>query len=53
MENKLLAGGKNIVDRTDAQEKEIQRRRQEILDQKVLCTYWRISYLYMLLFLET
>ena len=35
MENKLLAGGKNIVDRTDAQEKEIQRRRQEMLEQKV------------------
>ncbi|KAL5471016.1 hypothetical protein EMCRGX_G029088 [Ephydatia muelleri] len=34
MENKLLAGGKNIVDRTDAQEKEIQKRRQEILEQK-------------------
>ena len=34
MENELLAGGKNIVDRTDEQKKILEKQRQEMIEQK-------------------
>ena len=34
MESKLLAGGKNIVDRTDQQKKILEKQRQEMIEQK-------------------
>ena len=36
MESKLLVGGKSIVDKTTEQERDLERRRQEIADQKVV-----------------
>ena len=35
MESKLLTGGKNIVDHTNEQQRELEQRRREIADQKV------------------
>lgn len=35
MESKLLAGGKNIIDRTDEQKRVLEKRRQEMIEQKV------------------
>ncbi len=35
MESKLLAGGKNIIDKTDEQQKALERQRQEMIEQKV------------------
>jgi kinesin family protein 3/17 len=34
MESKLLAGGENIFDKTNEQERELERQRQEMIDQK-------------------
>lgn len=39
MESKLLAGGKNIIDRTDEQQKALERQRQEMIEQKVQIQY--------------
>ena len=35
MESKLLAGGKNIVDRSDQAKKELETKRQEVIEQQV------------------
>lgn len=35
MESKLLVGGKNIVDHTNEQQRALEQRRQEILEQAV------------------
>lgn len=35
MESKLLVGGKTILDKTTEQEKALEQRRKEILEQKV------------------
>ena len=35
MESKLLAGGLNIFDRTNEQERELQQQRQKMIEQKV------------------
>lgn len=35
MESKLLAGGKNIVDRTDDAKRALDKKRQEVIEQKV------------------
>ena len=40
MESKLLAGGKNIVDRTDEQKKILEKQRQEMIEQKVRIKGW-------------
>ncbi|CAG0885983.1 unnamed protein product [Cyprideis torosa] len=34
LESKLLCGGKNIVDRTNAQERALQKRREELMEEK-------------------
>lgn len=34
MESKLLSGGKNIIDHTNEQQRALEQRRQEIIDQK-------------------
>ena len=36
MESKLLAGGLNIFDRTNEQERELEQQRQKMIEQKVL-----------------
>ena len=36
MESKLLCGGKNIIDHTNEQQKALEKRRQEIAEQKVI-----------------
>ena len=36
MESKLLVGGKSIIDKTTEQEKALEQRRKEILEQKVV-----------------
>ena len=35
MESKLLAGGQNIFDKTNEQEKELEKRRKAMIEQKV------------------
>lgn len=35
MESKLLRGGKNIIDHTNEQQRALQLRTQELMDQKV------------------
>lgn len=35
MESKLLCGGKNIIDHTNEQQRALQQRTQELMDQKV------------------
>ena len=35
MESKLLSGGKNIADRTNKQQRQLERSRQKIIEQKV------------------
>ena len=35
MESKLLAGGLNIFDKTNEQERELERQRQQMIEQKV------------------
>ena len=35
MESKLLVGGKTILDKTTEQEKALEQRRKDILEQKV------------------
>ena len=36
MESKLLSGGDNIVDHTNEQERALERKRQELSDQRVI-----------------
>ena len=36
MESKLLRGGKNIIDHTNEQQRALQLRTQELMEQKVL-----------------
>ena len=38
MESKLLVGGGNIVDHTNEQQRALEKRRQEIAEQKVIAT---------------
>ena len=35
MESKLLMGGKNIIDHTNEQQRALEQRRQELLEQEV------------------
>ena len=35
MESKLLAGGMNIIDRRDEQQRHLKRQRQEMIEQRV------------------
>ena len=39
MESKLLVGGKSIFDKTSEQEKALEHRRKEIMEQKVRRRY--------------
>lgn len=39
MESKLLVGGKTILDKTTEQEKALEQRRKDILEQKVKHPY--------------
>ena len=39
MESKLLAGGKNIFDKTNEQERELEKQRQVMIDQKVRTSF--------------
>ena len=39
MESKLLAGGKNIFDKTNEQERELEKQRQAMIDQKVRTSF--------------
>lgn len=43
MESKLLCGGKNIIDHTNEQQRALEQRTQELLEQKVMlitCIFW-------------
>lgn len=43
MESKLLCGGKNIIDHTNEQQRALEQRTQELLEQKVMliaCGYF-------------
>ena len=42
MESKLLVGGDNIIDHTNEQQRALEKRRQEIADQRVGATGFSI-----------
>ena len=44
MESKLLVGGKTILDKTTEQEKALEQRKKEILEQKVCYIFNWIRY---------
>ena len=43
MESKLLVGGKTILDKTTEQERALEQRKKEILEQKVAINFFLIS----------
>lgn len=51
MESKLLCGGKNIIDHTNEQQRALQQRTQELLEQKVNGFFF-IFFFFKYLFLQ-
>lgn len=43
MESKLLAGTKNIVDKTDQQQLALEQQKQEMIEQKVYNNQWLVD----------